>query len=154
MGVLQSSPRPRSLGRSLSCHPRFRSDRISGLRLSRPVLGRHHSPSCRNNREAVIVDLNTVTALRRPSSPGEIDSWRDGFAWLAGGTWLFSEPQPAIDTLIDLEPLGWKALDVSAEGLEIAATCRIVELYHFEPPAEWTAAPLLRECCRAFLSSL
>ena len=99
------------------------------------------------------MDLNTVTAVRRPSSAGEIDSWRDGFAWLAGGTWLFSEPQPAIDTLIDLEPLGWKALDVSAEGLDLAATCRIVELYRFEPPAEWAAAPLLRECCRAFLSS-
>jgi CO/xanthine dehydrogenase FAD-binding subunit len=99
------------------------------------------------------MDLNTVTAVRRPSSPGEIDSWRDGFAWLAGGTWLFSEPQPAIDTLIDLEPLGWKALDVSAEGLEIAATCRIAELYRFEWPAEWTAAPLLRDCCRAFLAS-
>jgi CO/xanthine dehydrogenase FAD-binding subunit len=99
------------------------------------------------------MDLNTVTAVRRPSSPGEIDIWRDGCAWLAGGTWLFSEPQPAIDTLIDLEPLGWKALDVSAEGLEIAATCRIAELYRFESPAEWTVAPLLSECCRAFLAS-
>jgi CO/xanthine dehydrogenase FAD-binding subunit len=99
------------------------------------------------------MDLNTVTAVRRPSSPGEIDSWRVGLAWLAGGTWLFSEPQPAIDTLIDLEPFGWKALDVSAKGLEIAATCPIAELYRFEPPAEWTAAPLLRECCRAFLAS-
>jgi CO/xanthine dehydrogenase FAD-binding subunit len=35
----------------------------------------------------------------------------------------------------------------------IAATCTIAELYGFNPPAEWTAAPLFQLCARAFLAS-
>ena len=99
------------------------------------------------------MDLHTITALRRPQSAAEIAEWRPGYAWLAGGTWLFSEPQPATDTLIDLEGLGWPALEAGPAGLDLAATCRIVELYRFEPPPEWTAAPLLRACCDALLAS-
>ena len=53
------------------------------------------------------MNLNTVTALRQPTSAAEIAEWGNGFAWLAGGTWLFSEPQPATDTLVDLGHLGW-----------------------------------------------
>ena len=39
------------------------------------------------------MDLNTINKVERPSSADEVTSWRDGYAWLAGGTWLFSEPQ-------------------------------------------------------------
>jgi CO/xanthine dehydrogenase FAD-binding subunit len=99
------------------------------------------------------MNLNTVTAVRQPTSAAEIAQWRSGFAWLAGGTWLFSEPQPAIDTLIDLEQLGWPALEASPAGLEIGATCRIAELYRFETPREWIATPLIRACCNALLAS-
>src|SRR5437764_1854143 len=99
------------------------------------------------------MNLNTVTELKRPGSADEIRQWRDGYAWLAGGTWLFSEPQLATDTLIDLDQLQWPALEPSAAGLDIAGTCRIAELYRFVGPAEWRAAPLLRECCNAFLAS-
>jgi CO/xanthine dehydrogenase FAD-binding subunit len=99
------------------------------------------------------MNLNTITEVKRPTSADQIVEWRDGYAWLAGGTWLFSEPQIATDTLIDLEQLGWPALTASATGLDIAATCRIAELYRFAGPAEWRALPLLRECCEAFLAS-
>ena len=99
------------------------------------------------------MDLNTITKVERPSSAEEITSWRAGCAWLAGGTWLFSEPQPALDTLIDLEGLNWPSLEASREGLDIAATCTIAELYRFKAPAEWNAAPLFRLCARAFLAS-
>src|SRR5271169_6220480 len=99
------------------------------------------------------MNLNTITALRRPSSATEIAEWRNGFAWLAGGTWLFSEPQPATDTLIDLGHLGWPALEASPAGLDIGAICRIAELYRFEAPREWIAAPLIRACCNALLAS-
>jgi CO/xanthine dehydrogenase FAD-binding subunit len=99
------------------------------------------------------MNLNTITEVKRPTSADEITQWRDGYAWLAGGTWLFSEPQVATDTLIDLEQFKWPALESSAAGLEIAATCRIVELYRFAAPTEWRAAPLLRQCCNAFLAS-
>jgi CO/xanthine dehydrogenase FAD-binding subunit len=99
------------------------------------------------------MNLNTVTALRQPTSAAEIAQWRTGVAWLAGGTWLYSEPQPGIDTLIDLDHLDWPALEASPAGLEIGATCRIAELYRFEAPGEWIAAPLIRACCNALLAS-
>jgi CO/xanthine dehydrogenase FAD-binding subunit len=99
------------------------------------------------------MNLNTITTLRRPVSAEEITSWQHGQAWLAGGTWLFSEPQPDLDTLVDLGGLGWKPLEVDERGLSIAATCRIAELFRFAAPGEWTAAPLFRECCEAFLAS-
>jgi CO/xanthine dehydrogenase FAD-binding subunit len=99
------------------------------------------------------MNLNTITEVKRPTSADQITQWRDGYAWLAGGTWLFSEPQIHTDTLIDLDQLSWTALQSSSAGLEIAATCRIAELYRFAAPAEWRAAALLRECCNAFLAS-
>jgi CO/xanthine dehydrogenase FAD-binding subunit len=99
------------------------------------------------------MNLNTITEVKRPASAEDIAQWRDGYAWLAGGTWLFSEPQVATDTLIDLEGLQWPALQAKSAGLEIAATCRIAELARFAGPAEWRAIPLIRECCDAFLAS-
>jgi CO/xanthine dehydrogenase FAD-binding subunit len=99
------------------------------------------------------MNLNTVVKVKRPASADEITQWRDSYAWLAGGTWLFSEPQWKTDTLIDLDQLRWPALNASPAGLEIAATCRIAELYHFAAPPDWIAAPLLRECCDSLLAS-
>lgn len=98
------------------------------------------------------MNLNTIVQVKRPKSFEEIE-WRDGHAFLGGGTWLFSEPQAATDTLVDLEQFGWPALTVTPAGLEIAATCRIVELHGFKGPAEWQAAPLFRQCIDAFLMS-
>jgi CO/xanthine dehydrogenase FAD-binding subunit len=101
------------------------------------------------------MDLNTVTRVRRPARAEEIASWESGFAWLAGGTWLFSEPQPDVHTLIDLESLRWPSLRRVEDGLEIASTCKVVELDRFveQAPEDWPAVPLLRQCCRSFLSS-
>jgi hypothetical protein len=55
------------------------------------------------------MNLNTITQVKRPTSPDEIPEWHEGCAWLAGGTWLFSTPQNATHTLIDLETLRWRA---------------------------------------------
>ena len=101
------------------------------------------------------MDLHTVNRVLRPAHAEEIASWESGFAWLAGGTWLFSEPQVDVHTLIDLESLQWPSLQASEDGLEIASTCKVVELDQFVDQAtpEWTAAPLFRHCCRAFLAS-
>ena len=99
------------------------------------------------------MDLNTVTEIGRPASRGDLAPWRDGDAWLAGGTWLFSEPQPALTRLIDLSGLGWPALETSAEGLRIGATCTLAQLVAAEFPVAWRAAPLFRQCCRALLGS-
>ena len=94
------------------------------------------------------MNLNTITEVKRPASADQITYWRDGYAWLAGGTWLFSEPQVATDTLIDLEALGWSPLEASAGGLDIAATCRIAELYRFTRPPSGARRRCFRECCR------
>ncbi len=99
------------------------------------------------------MDLNTITEIQRPSGLEEVEAWQEGFAWLAGGTWLFSEPQVATHTLIDLETLKWPSLTIRPDGLEIAATCRVIELDHFAAPAGWTIAPLFSECCHSFLAS-
>jgi CO/xanthine dehydrogenase FAD-binding subunit len=99
------------------------------------------------------VNLNTIKEVMQPQSADEIVKWQDSYAWLAGGTWLFSTPQIATDTLIDLRSLKWPSLEVSETGLDIAATCTIAELYHFKAPADWIAAPLFQLCSRSFLAS-
>jgi CO/xanthine dehydrogenase FAD-binding subunit len=99
------------------------------------------------------MDLNTITEVLRPANADSIREWQSGYAWLAGGTWLFSEPQIATHTLIDLESFKWPSLLTLPEGLEIAATCKVAELDRFIAPSQWKAAPLFRECCRAFLAS-
>src|SRR5204862_7833352 len=102
------------------------------------------------------MDLNTITEVRSPASADAVTKWENGFAWLAGGTWLFSEPQINIHTLIDLETLKWPSLKASKYGLEIAATCRVVELHRFveKTPSDWIAAPRFRMSWRSFLASL
>jgi CO/xanthine dehydrogenase FAD-binding subunit len=79
--------------------------------------------------------------------------WKNGDAWLAGGTWLFSEPQPYLRRLIDLASLGWSAINVDERGLQLAATCTIAQLDGVSLPAGWTAAPLIGQCCRALMAS-
>jgi CO/xanthine dehydrogenase FAD-binding subunit len=102
------------------------------------------------------MDLGTIEAL--VGGPGPAD-WRPGDGWLAGGTWLFSEPQPHLRRLLDLTTLGWTPLEVTVgapgrpDELRIAATCTIAELYAFDPPPGWTAGGLVRQCCQAFLAS-
>lgn len=99
------------------------------------------------------MDLNTVTDIARPRRRNDIPDWRPGDAWLAGGTWLFSEPQPSVRRLIDIVDFGWPALQIVGHGLRIAATCKIAELDGMTYPANWTAAPLFNQCCRAFFAS-
>lgn len=99
------------------------------------------------------MDLHTVTEVDRPTTRDQLNRWRDGDAWLAGGTWLFSEPQPNVRRLIDLEGLAWAPLAISEQGLAIAATCNIRELDELEAPPDWKAASLIRLCCRSLLAS-
>jgi CO/xanthine dehydrogenase FAD-binding subunit len=99
------------------------------------------------------MDLNTVTAIARPLDRSELPAWSDGDAWLAGGTWLFSEPQTKVTRLIDIAGLGWSALQIGEQGLSIAATCTIAALDAMTCPPDWTAAPLFNQCCRSFLAS-
>ena len=99
------------------------------------------------------MDLNTVTEIARPRQRADLSAWRLGDAWLAGGTWLYSEPQPAVTRLIDIADLGWPALEINDRGLRIAATCNIAQLDALALPSDWAAAPLFNRCCRSFLAS-
>jgi CO/xanthine dehydrogenase FAD-binding subunit len=99
------------------------------------------------------MDLNTINEVVRPRNRTELPAWTKGDAWLAGGTWLFSEPQVHLRRLIDLTDLRWPALTIDEAGLSIAATCTVAQLDALACPTDWLAAPLINQCCRAFLAS-
>lgn len=100
------------------------------------------------------MNLNTVTEVRRVTGKSDEDlGWREGDGWLAGGTWLFSEPQPHLRRLVDLHGFDWEPLVVGEQGLRISPTCTIAQLDALEAPPGWTAAPLIHQCCHAFLAS-
>jgi CO/xanthine dehydrogenase FAD-binding subunit len=99
------------------------------------------------------MDLNTITEVARPQSREQLPLWTAGDAWLAGGTFLFSEPQAHLARLIDLTDLKWPALSVGDNALTIAATCTVAQLDGLICPPEWIASPLINQCCRAFLAS-
>ena len=99
------------------------------------------------------MDLNTVSEVVRPRTRDQLPVWAAGDAWLAGGTWLFSEPQAHLTRLIDLTDLKWPALTIGETGLSIAATCTVAQLDALACPSDWIASPLINQCCRAFLAS-
>jgi CO/xanthine dehydrogenase FAD-binding subunit len=99
------------------------------------------------------MDLNTINEVARPRTRMQLPVWAAGDAWLAGGTWLFSEPQVHLTRLIDLTELKWPALTIGETHLTIAATCTIAQLDALACPPDWLAAPLIDRCCRAFLAS-
>ncbi len=97
------------------------------------------------------MDLNAVSEFAAATDT----PWRDGDAWLGGGTWLFSQPQPHLRRLLDLRAFGWPPLTESAAGLTIAATCTLAELARWRPvrPEYATADALARQSCDALLGS-
>ena len=99
------------------------------------------------------MDLAFVDALEHPPSRQALPAHAPGDAFLAGGTWLFSDPQPDTRRLIDLHALNWPDLAQSEDGLEVAATCTLTALEAHKLPAGWHAAPLVALCCRALLGS-
>jgi len=54
--------------------------------------------------------------IARPSKLDSGIDWCESDRWLAGGPWLFSEVQPHLRGLIDLQSLGWEPLIVSEQG--------------------------------------
>lgn len=101
------------------------------------------------------MDLHTVEDLVPTADPAD---YRPGDAWLAGGTVLFSSGSSTLHRLLDLSSAGWEPLTVRPDGLEIAATCTVAELYAFaaSPPpaaAAWPALALAHPCCNAFVAS-
>ncbi|HEX3715150.1 MAG TPA: FAD binding domain-containing protein [Trebonia sp.] len=97
------------------------------------------------------MDLNAVTEF----APATDATWRAGDAWLGGGTWLFSQPQPRVTRLLDLHAFGWPPVQETGDGVLVAATCTLAELARW-PLARSSYAPgaaLARQCCHALLGS-
>lgn len=104
------------------------------------------------------MDLNTVEAVVTPSHRNEVWPLGPGDAVLAGGTWLFSEPQPNIRRLVDLTGLGWPPITLGDNEIELSATCTLAEVSALSARLpttrpDWTAAPLFHQCCTALLAS-
>jgi CO/xanthine dehydrogenase FAD-binding subunit len=106
------------------------------------------------------MDMNTIEAVVPTTDPAQ---WRDGDAWLAGGTVLFSYgslafgPRP-LTRLLDLGGAGWTPVTVTDSGIELAATCTVAELYSLPgaPAAagrNWPGLDLVRPCCDSFVAS-
>ena len=99
------------------------------------------------------MDQNTVRAFVVPPPDDPLLDWREGDAWLAGGTLVFYTPMPHLRRLRDLSQMDWPSITVREDGLELAATCVITELHEFIPPPQWTAGPFLRASVEEYLAS-
>lgn len=107
------------------------------------------------------MDLAELRGVRVPRTLDE--AWlQPREAWLAGGSWLYSTPQPHLRGLVDLAGLGWSTVrpvpGTGGTGLEIGATCTVAGLLAATAP--WAADPrraslaaLVRRCADAFLLS-
>jgi CO/xanthine dehydrogenase FAD-binding subunit len=105
------------------------------------------------------MDVTAVTSFRAARSRADL-ALAPGEVVIAGGTWLMSEPQPGTTGFVDLTTLGWPDLEVTPEGLRVAATCTIAALRAWAEgrgavpvPAGWTAVAMVPDACDALLAS-
>ena len=105
------------------------------------------------------MDIDTITSYRRARTRDDL-ALASGEVFIAGGTWLMSEPQPETTGFVDLTTLGWPDLEVTAEGLLIGATCTIARFVAWAqgkgadtPPAEWSALTMVPDAANALLAS-
>ncbi|QKJ18105.1 FAD binding domain-containing protein [Microbacterium hominis] len=105
------------------------------------------------------MDVTSVTSFRRAHTRDDLDL-APGEVFLAGGTWLMSEPQPGTTGFVDLTTLDWPALEVTDAGLRIGATCTIAALRAWAEgrgpvavPDGWRAASLVPVAADALLAS-
>ena len=98
------------------------------------------------------MDLHNIETYLTPQNLEEISNWQKGWTWLAGGTWLFTEAQPQINTLVDLQNFGWSEIEINSEGLTIGATCIMSQLLNHSFPENWTAVKGLKSAVKELAS--
>ncbi len=91
------------------------------------------------------MDLDTITGYRYARSRDDLLLGATE-RFVAGGTWMFSEPQLDATGLVDLTAMDWPALEVGDHGLRIGATCTIAELAAMPEHERWRAHPLFFQC--------
>ncbi|MCL3836509.1 FAD binding domain-containing protein [Aeromicrobium duanguangcaii] len=96
------------------------------------------------------MDLHTVETFR---AAGADLSLAPGETWVAGGTWLFSEPQPGVRGMVDLTALGWPAWEGRPTGVTIGATCTIAELVAHAEASALPALAVTRSCAESLVMS-
>lgn len=109
---------------------------------------------------ALLMDLHSLQSYLRPHRFSELqrqqvttDHWRmQSYSWLAGGTWLYSQPQPQIRTLIDLERLNWSEIEITSEGVTLGATCTLASLLRYPWPSHWLAISALQAAIQSLAS--
>lgn len=109
------------------------------------------------------MDLVELTGVRVARTRDDL-RLAPGEAFLGGGSWLYSTPQPGLRGLVDLTGLGWAPTEPLAApegdgGLRIAGTCTVAQLvaaaagWPGTDPRRTSAAALVRDCAEAFLMS-
>lgn len=105
------------------------------------------------------MDLHTVETFRLPTGPDDL-VLSPGETWLAGGTWLFSEPQVTTTGLVDLVALGWPDWELDAgatagltTGLTIGATCSLLDLVAHAERSGLPGLAVARSCVEALVMS-
>lgn len=98
------------------------------------------------------MDLYGVETYLKPKSLTDVSDWQADWNWLAGGTWIFNQVQPQIKTLVDMQQLGWAAIEVTSAGLSIGATCVQNDLLDFSFPTGWSATEALKDAVRELAS--
>ncbi|MEA5595636.1 FAD binding domain-containing protein [Rivularia sp. UHCC 0363] len=104
------------------------------------------------------MDLHNIDNYLRPTDINKVTAWGKNWSWLAGGTWLFSEPQPDVKTLVDIQAWGWDEIEVnsSSEGglLTIGATCPLIKLLKHPWLSEYIAVEGFKAAISALAASL
>lgn len=105
------------------------------------------------------MDVPTIETFRVARTRDDLEL-APGETFLAGGTWLMSEPQPETTGLVDLTGMGWPDLEITRNGLRISATCTIARLVAFArgsgavaAPREWCAVDTFEPAADALLAS-
>ncbi|MBD2294607.1 FAD binding domain-containing protein [Anabaena sphaerica FACHB-251] len=99
------------------------------------------------------MDLPNISTYLRPDDIQNITHWGEDWTWLAGGTWLFSEPQPHLTVLVDIQSWGWSEIEVKQDNLIIGATCPLIKLLEYPWLKEWTAGSGFKTAINALAAS-
>ena len=107
------------------------------------------------------MDIDTITSFRRARTRDDL-RLEPGEVFMAGGTWLMSEPQPGTSGFVDLTTMPWPEIEVTGETLRVGATCTIERLLDWAAgrapdlpsvPHDWTAARVADDAANALLAS-